>query len=227
MIARRLFPALVLALPGVVGAQSPNYVGAEAPLVRVWIPGTWSFRFGSPVPVSFEVSEASHVAVFRIDGRGHLMVLWPQRNRLETAASPGREYRIASPQFATAAFQADYEFGQGMVIALASPDPIDLSALKKYRNENAYNYRAAYQQPYQGAVKNIVDRITQEVLYAPDSPFDFDVAFYTSQGATNRHGYACDAFYGGAYGSYRRPRYATYLISSALGVWDDCFTTSL
>lgn len=222
MIARKLLPVLALALPAVVESQAPGYVGAEAPMVRVWIPGSWHFRYGAAVPVEFEVSEAAHVAVFRIDGRGHLMVLWPQRNALETAVKAGREYRITSPYFGQAAFAADYEFGQGMVIAMASSDPIDLSSLKRDRNTESYHQLASYQRPYVGGVGNIVDRIAQEVLYAPDSPYDYDVAFYTSAGGS-RYGYACDTYYNG----YRRPRYSTYLISSALGSWDDCFTTSL
>jgi hypothetical protein len=57
MIARWFASGLVFALPFVIQAQ-----GADAPSVRVWISGPWHFAFGQPVPVSFEVSEAAHVA---------------------------------------------------------------------------------------------------------------------------------------------------------------------
>src|SRR5688572_7506354 len=104
MIARWISPAFVLALPLLANAQAataprarwstatPQEYRDEGPLVRVWIPGTWSFRYGQPVAVSFEVSEASHVAVFRVDGNGRLTVLYPQRNSLQTAVRAGREY---------------------------------------------------------------------------------------------------------------------------------------
>ncbi len=228
MIARSLVCGLVLALPLLANAQAPrvrwstaDYSGAEAPIVRVWIPNTLNFRYGQLVPVSFEVSEAAHVAVFRVDGRGRLQVLWPQRNSLQTAAQAGREYRVTSPYSTYGAFTADYELGQGMVIAIVSSDPIDLSAFRRYRNDAALSYyNANFQRPYIGGITNIVDRLSQETLYAPDSPYDFDVAFYSTSGR-NRYSAICDG-----YDRYPRWGWTTYSAwfagSSPFGYWDEC-----
>ncbi|MGH7713209.1 MAG: DUF4384 domain-containing protein [Gemmatimonadaceae bacterium] len=233
MIARAFAPAFVLALPLLVQAQAPRarwstaeYTGAEAPVVRVWIPGTWNFRYGQAVPVSFEVSEAAHVAVFRIDGNGHLMLLWPQRNNLQTAVRAGREYRITGPRSSYAAFSADYAFGQGMVIAIASSDPIDLSAFRRYRNDPAYYHYVSAQRPYHGGVKSILNRLTQEVLYAPDSPYDYDVAFYSVAGRsfyTNAAYTSCQYDYFGYPTSRYYRSYSAWHMGSPLGEWDDCY----
>ena len=235
MIARLLASA-VLALPLVAGSQAPragranpqNRADQEAPLVRVWIPGAWSFRYGEPVRVSFEVSEASHVAVVRIDGNGRLSVLWPTSRNLQTAARPGHEYRVSGPYTAQAAFHADYEVSSGMVIAIASYDPIDLTAFRRYRNDQSYFRNVQFQQPYYGGVRHVVDRISQEILYAADSPYDYDVAFYNVLGRgmyTNAsNSYCLDDYYG-----YSRHRQAAYYWSSIAGwpasAWNDCYAS--
>ena len=226
MIVRSVVCSLVLALPFVATAQASRastgeFSGTEVPVVRVWIPNTLNFRYGQMVPVSFEVSEAAHVAVFRIDGRGRMQVLWPQRNSLQTAAKSGHEYRVSSPYSAYGAFTADYELGQGMVIAIASPDPIDLSAFRRYRNDANFYHYANLQQPYVGGVTSIVDRLSQELLYAPDSPYDFDVAFYSSSGGS-RYSALCSG-----YSRYPRWGWTTYSAwfagSPSLGYLDDCY----
>ena len=229
MIVRSVVCSLVLALPLLGTAQSsgarpgtPDLSGAEAPVVRVWIPNSLHFSYGQQVPVSFEVSEASHVAVFRIDGRGRMQVLWPQRNSLQTAAQSGREYRVSSPYSAYGAFAADYELGQGMVIAVASPDPIELSAFRRYRNDQNFYHYADLQRPYTGGVGSIVDRLSQEILYALDSPYDFDVAFYSSSGG-NRYSAYCTGYY--RYPRWGWSTYSAWFAGSlpSLGYLDDCY----
>lgn len=230
MIARRFVPALLVALPLTVGGQAPRaraYRAAadDAPYVRVWIPGASAFRYGEPVQVSFEVSEASHAAVFRVDGDGRLTVLWPQRNSLQTAARPGQEYRIFSPSSSVAAFHADYAFGGGMVIAVASYDPIDLSAFRRYRNDLSSYYRnVATQQPYIGGVRQIVDRLTQEILYSDESEYDYDVAFYNVTGAGGYTNRACSALLFGRH-HYATPSYISWVTGSPYAYWDDCYSS--
>ncbi|MGQ0639169.1 MAG: DUF4384 domain-containing protein [Gemmatimonadaceae bacterium] len=234
MIARWFVPALVLALPLVTEAQAPRArwstaeaTGAEAPAVRVWIPGSWSLRIGQPVGVSFEVSEAAHVAVFRVDGSGRLMVLWPERNGLQTAVRAGREYRVRGPRSNYAAFAADYEIGQGMVIAIASSDPIDLSTFRRYRNDQAYYRYASVQRPYIGGVKSVVDRVTQEILYAINSPYDYDIAFYSVTGHSFYASAYCDNHFT-YFGGVRYPRaYGDWGSAYGYSGFDDCYRSSL
>ncbi|MGQ0538218.1 MAG: DUF4384 domain-containing protein [Gemmatimonadaceae bacterium] len=154
----------------------------EVPAVRVWMPSAWTYRFGAPVEVRFQVNEDAHVAVVRIDTRGRLTLLWPERRSLLTAAVAGREYRIAGQYAATSAFNADYEVGSGMVVAMASYDPIDLTAYRRLRNDRESFHYVNQQQPYYGGVRHTVERIAQEILYSPDTPFDYDIAFYTVEG---------------------------------------------
>jgi len=227
MIARRFVPALVLALPLVAGAQAPRARPApvergEAPQVRVWIPGTWALNYGAPVQVSFEVSEASHVAVLRVDGEGRLTVLWPQRTSLQTAARPGQEYRITSPYSSVSAFHADYSIASGMVIAIASYDPIDLTAFRRYRNDITYYRNVSGQRPYLGGVRHIVDRITQDILYSPESDFDYDVAFYNVSGHGRYANASCNYRWFGA-SPYVTRAYVSWVTGSPYGYWDDCF----
>lgn len=225
MIARRFLPALVLTLPLLAAAQAPRARSAqdEAPHVRVWIPGAWAFRYGEPVQVSFEVSEASHVAVFRVDGDGRLTVLWPQRNNLQTAARAGQEYRITSPYSSISAFHADYSIAGGMVIAVASYDPIDLTAFRRYRNDISYYRNVMYQRPYIGGVRHIVDRISQEILYSPESEFDYDVAFYNVSGRGAFSNASCGTpLFGNR--SYATRSYVSWVTGSQYGYWDDCYS---
>ena len=230
MIARRFVPALVLTLPLLAGAQAPRARSApteraenDAPYVRVWLPGTWEFRYGEPVQVSFEVSEASHVAVFRVDGEGRLTVLWPQRNSLQTAARAGQEYRVTAPYSSIAAFRADYSFAGGMVIAVASYDPIDLTAFRRYRNDVSYYRNVLYQRPYVGGVRHIVDRISQEILYSPESEFDYDVAFYNVSGRGSFTSASCnDLLFARRHAVSRS--YISWVTGSPNGYWDDCYS---
>ncbi len=230
MIARRFVPALVLALPLLASAQArrarpaPNERALdEAPQVRVWIPGAWAFNYGAPVQVMFEVSEAAHVAVLRVDGEGRLTVLWPQRNNLQTAARAGQEYRITSPYSSISAFHADYSIAGGMVIAIASYDPIDLTAYRRYRNDISYYRNVMYQRPYLGGVRHIVDRITQEILYSPESEFDYDVAFYnvSGRGALSNASCGYSLF---STRSYATRSYVSWVTGSPYGYWDDCYS---
>jgi hypothetical protein len=232
MIARSLGSAIVLALPLLLTAQSrvdwrsaapTDSYDEGAPVVRVWIPGTWTFRFGQPVPVSFEVSEPAHVAVFRVDGGGRLSVLWPQRQRLQTAVQAGQEYRVTGSFSSYAAFGADYGYGQGMVIAIASHDPIDLTQFRRYWNDASFYRNVSSQRPYLGGVRYIVDRLAQEVLFEPDTPFDYDVAFYSVGGGVISHATAQSCSYDLDYG-YRRS-YAAYISSYRYDIWnDDCLS---
>jgi len=225
MIARRFLPALVLTLPVLAAAQAPRARSAqdEAPHVRVWIPGAWAFRYGEPVQVSFEVSEASHVAVFRVDGEGRLTVLWPQRNNLQTAARAGQEYRKTSPYSSISAFHADYSIAGGMVIAVASYDPIDLTAFRRYRNDISYYRNVLYQRPYIGGVRHIVDRISQEILYSPESEFDYDVAFYNVSGRGPFSNASCSNYTFYPSHRYVARSYVSWVTGSPLGYFDDCY----
>lgn len=194
--------------------------------MRVWIPGSAGFRFGQPVSVMFEVSEDAHAVVLRVDGSGRLSVLWPQNRNLQTAARAGREYRITGPYSSVAAFNADYEYASGMVIAIASHDPIDLSAYRRYRNDQSFWHYAGGQRPYYGGVRRVLDRITQEVLYAPDSPYDYDIAFYSVAGRgfySNASFYAsCQYDFIGYPGLYNRSH--TWWGASGFSGWvDDCY----
>lgn len=231
MIARRFVPSLVLALPLLAEAQAPRARSApneraqeNAPYVRVWLPGTWAFRYGEPVQVSFEVSEAAHVAVFRVDGDGRLTVLWPQRNSLQTAARAGQEYRITSPYSSSAAFHADYSMAGGMVIAVASYDPIDLTAYRRYRNGVSMYTNVLSQRPYIGGVRHIIDRITQEILYSPESEFDYDVAFYNVSGRRTFANESCSYPHSSPFRSVSRS-YIGWVTGSPLGYWDDCYNS--
>lgn len=224
MIARRFVPAVLLSLPLAAGAQGRRSAGDEnqAPYVRVWIPGASVFRYGEPVQVSFEVSEASHVAVFRIDGDGRLTVLWPQRNSLQTAARPGQEYRITSPYSALTAFYADYSIGGGMVVAIASYDPIDLTEFRRYRNDAYYYRNVTSQRPYIGGVRHTVDRIVHEILYSPESDYDYDVAFYSVTGrGLYSHANCSYNLFGTRHHATRS--YVSWVTGSPYSYWDDCY----
>lgn len=232
MIARWLAPTLALALPLVVPAQQTaprarwsqqQSAEDDGPRVRVWLPGGGSFRYGQPVQVMFEVSEDAHAVVLRVDGNGRLSVLWPQSRNLQTAARAGREYRITGPYSSISAFNADYEFASGMVIAIASPDPIDLSTFRRYRNDYNYYQYANLQRPYYGSVRHVLERITQEVLYDPDTPYDYDVAFYNVAGRSffsNASYASCQYDFIGSPG-YRS--YASWGYSRLSGWEDDCY----
>lgn len=231
MIARWLVPALVLAQPLVAPAQQTaprarwqqERSEDDLPRVRLWIPGGGSFRYGQPVQVMFEVSEDAHAVVMRVDGNGRLSVLWPQSRNLQTAARAGREYRITGPYSSIAAFTADYEFASGMVIAIVSPDPIDLSAFRRYRNDYTYYQNASHQRPYFGSVRHVLERITQEVLYDPDTPYDFDVAFYSVAGRSffsNASYASCQYDFIGSPG---QRAYSSWHVSRLSGWEDDCY----
>lgn len=203
---------VALALSAPAGAQSVRWndrvdvdTGPETPTVRLWLEGTHTYSYGAPVRVWFNVSDDAYVVVARVDGNGHLTVLFPTSRTRTSEVKGGEDIQVRGRRGA-ATFYATDRMAGGFVFAMASYDPLDLSRLTS-RDFDRYVTGIYVGRPtrvYVGDPHRIVSRFANLVLFSDQSPFDYAVDYYnvdapyyvTSAGFSN--------FCNGYYGQYRR-----------------------
>jgi hypothetical protein len=194
------------------GAQStrfndrvaPDTLG-EAPGVNVWFEGTRSYGYGDPVRVRFAVDHDAYVIVARVDGNGHLTVLYPSNRSRSTMVSANQEVLVRSRSTGSfASFYATDRWGSGYVFAIASYDPFDLSRLS-IRDFDRYvtgMYVGRPSRTYVGDPYRVVSRFASMVLFDESTPFDYAVDYYNVDAPRYQSslGYAslCNGY--GAYG---------------------------
>lgn len=202
----------------------------DAPAVRVWIDGPRVFSYGDAVRVRFMTEDDAYVIVGRVDGNGHVTVLWPSNRGRSTEVRGGEEVAIRSRNNGSfASFYATDRTGSGYVFALASYDPFDLSRLS-VRDFDRYvtgMYVGRPAQSYVGDPYRVVSRFAAMVLYDDRTPYDFDVDYYSVGSPSYRtsYGYSslCSGFgpYGSRYGRLQE-RWDDELYYGTLDGYDGC-----
>lgn len=176
----------------------------QAPRVRVAIVGDRSVALGAPVQVQFEVDEDAFVTVVRVDGNGRMTILYPGTRQVRAAVRGGQVHQVLNPRLGLqAAFVATERTFGGYVFALASFAPLDLSGFENrdFERFGAYSRFTQVNRIFAGRPDEYVERFAAQVLWDPDTPYDFDVDYYFPWGqvtpvnayalcgAVSRHGY--------------------------------------
>jgi hypothetical protein len=178
-----MVPAALAAQQTVRFNDAARLAPDEPPYVTVSIDGGSMFRFGEPVRVRFAVSEAAHVVVARVDWEGNLTVLHPSGRNRRTLVKGEQEHVIHGTRLGgRGTFVAnERNGGTGYVFAIASHDPFDLSRLAQ-RDFSAWVTGVSVGRPiarYVGDPHRVIARFAQLVLWSDDSPFDYDITYYS------------------------------------------------
>jgi hypothetical protein len=160
----------------------------EPPVVSVWIDDGSMFRYGQPVRVRYRVEDDAYVVVARVDWDGNLTLLYPSGRNREALVRGGRDHAITGARLgARGTFVAtERNGGTGYVFALASHVPFDLSRLSQ-RDFSSWVTGISLGRPtarYVGDPYRVITRFAQLVLWAPDTEFDFDIAYYSVDAPT-------------------------------------------
>ena len=185
---------------------APDTLG-DAPAVRVWLDGPRLYSYGDAVRVRFMAEDDAYVIVGRVDGNGHVTVLWPSNRGRSTQVRGGQEIAVRGRSGGSfASFYATDRVGGGYVFALASYDPFDLSRLS-LRDFDRYvtgMYVGRPDRSYVGDPYRVVSRFATMVLFDDQTPYDFDVDYYSvgSPSYRSSSGYSslCNGFSAYGYG---------------------------
>lgn len=191
----------------------------EPPRVRVEIAGARSVAPGSPVLVKFELSDDAYVVVGRVDGSGRLTILYPERPRDRPAVKGNQLHYVRSTRMGLeASFIATDRTRGGYVFAVASFVPMDLSMLENrdFERFGAYSRYTLVNREYAQQPDTYIARFASSILWDPDTPYDYDIDYYTPDGAAMAAGYAswpmCSSLYRhfNGFGPGYRLTYALY-----------------
>jgi hypothetical protein len=146
------------------------------------------FRYGQPVRVRYRVEDDAYVVVARVDWDGNLTLLYPSGRTREALVRGGRDHAINGSRLGgRGTFVAsERNGGTGYVFALASHAPFDLSRLSQ-RDFSSWVTGISVGRPtarYVGDPYRVITRFAQLVLWAPDTQFDFDIAYYSVDAPT-------------------------------------------
>jgi hypothetical protein len=183
---------LALASPLVAGAQVLRSADAgagwqsDAPQIRVWIDGPRAFDFGQPVPVHYWVSDDAYVIVATVNGSGRLAVLSPVTRTGRTFVH-GNIERVLLGRHVPSGQGAFYASGGGVlsggfVFAIASWQPFDLSTLEN-RDFDGLGLESRFSLANRAYVTNpdeYIARFASWVTWDADTPYDYDVDYYSS-----------------------------------------------
>ena len=155
----------------------------QAPRVRVAIDGPRFVNPGMPMRVRFEVSDNAFVTVVRVDENGRMSILFPYARNQRAAARGGMVHHVRNPRLGDASFVATDRMG-GYVFALASYAPLDFTSFENRDYDRAGGWSAFTQVNRTDASRPdvFIDRFAATVLWDRDTPYDYDVDYYTSAG---------------------------------------------
>jgi hypothetical protein len=160
---------LRLALPA-ADALPPRAVAAQDPPIRITLNGG-DYSPGDRVTVRIEPRDDGYLIVFRVDGDGHVRVLFPLDPTLDQFVRGGKRYELRG-RADRQTFLADDVAGSGLIYAALSPEPL---ALRDYVSGDHWDYQALRLNDPSDAeneLSQIVTRMTD------NSRFDYDVLGY-------------------------------------------------
>lgn len=132
------------ALVAGMGQEIPTVSQGRAPAntdveVRIWLDQGAEpvFRRGDRSRIYYRVSRDAYVAIFHISTDGLVTLVQPRTPESGTYVRGGREYRLL---FATGPYWHVDEYpGMGYFFAVASPQPLDLSAVPFSRRQGSWD----------------------------------------------------------------------------------------
>ena len=194
----------------------------QAPQVKVSITGDRGVGYGQPVGVRFQVSDNAFVTVVRVGGDGRMTILYPTNRNQRSAVRANQVYYARNQRLG-----GDYSFVStdpigGYVFALASYAPLDLSSFENrdFDRIGGYSEFTVANRSIARRPDVFIDRFAARVLWSVDTPYDYDVDYYSQFGsyAMNAYSLCSDAAFGGYYGYRYRMGSRTFL--SQLSSWE-------
>jgi hypothetical protein len=194
----------------------------QAPQVRVYIDGNRGVGYGQPLGVRFRVSDNAFVTVVRVAGDGRMTILYPTNRNQRTAVRANQIYYARDTRLGgDMSFVATDAIG-GYVFALASYAPLDLSSFENrdFDRVGGYSEFTVAQRGIARRPDVFIDRFAARVLWSVDTPYDYDVDYYSQFGhyAMNAYSLCSDNAFGQYYGYAFRPGSRIFL--SQLSSWE-------
>jgi hypothetical protein len=156
----------------------------ESPSVRVAIEGDRAVGYGNPVRVRFQVSDNAFVTVVRVDGDGRMTILFPQSRNQRAAVRANTVYYARNNKAGgDFSFIANDMIG-GYVFAIASYAPLDFASFEN-RDFDRVGGWSAFTVTNRNIARRpdvFIDRFAARVLWSVDTPYDYDVDYYSQFG---------------------------------------------
>jgi uncharacterized protein DUF4384 len=237
--------ALLIAPLAATTAQLPRAgrtidPAADAPQVTIAIDGVRTFAYAAPVRVRVRLSDDAYVVVGRVASDGRLTILFPASRTGRAFVRGHQDFWVRGRQSGSAAtFYASDQYGEGYVFAIASYEPIDLTRFSNadfgFGSAAASRFQVANRR-YAYRPEEMLERFASWVLYDPNSPFDYDIDYYSVD--VPRYANASSLCYSGGrfmyddfdvgtagfglnrYGSFCRGFYNSYLACLGLSIYN-------
>ncbi|HEX5724313.1 MAG TPA: DUF4384 domain-containing protein, partial [Longimicrobiaceae bacterium] len=178
--------------------------GGSYTSVRVWLEDRRTlFGLGDRSRVYVRTGGDAFVAVFHIDTNGDLEILYPYSSYDDGYVDGGRTLGLAAGG-ASRYLRTRGGYGVGYVFAVASPEPLNLRAVRRLWNVRQAggwdSYRTVYGDPFY-AIDRLVELVVPDYAYGDHS---VDVYTYHVGGRYTHPRYACYDGYGDWYHSRNR-----------------------
>jgi hypothetical protein len=171
---------LLLLLAGQLSAAPTAAQEATGALeARVWLDRGGEepvLRRGEGVRVYYRTSADAYVAIFRIDTDGRVWLLLPQHPQAVDIVRGGLDYRLLTSEGAS--WRVDEDPGMGYLFAVASPEPLDLSAFA-YDARFGWDLSAVGQAVYSDPYVAIDDYVAVIVPGWETVPYALDFLTYS------------------------------------------------
>ena len=152
----------------------------EAPQVRVAIEGGM-IGYGGPMRVRFEVSDNAYVTVVRVDSDGRMTILFPNSRNQRAAVRGDQTYYATNPRLGSNVTFFNNDRMGGYVFALASYSPLDLATFENrdFDRIGGYSQFTVANRSIARRPDVFIDRFAARVLWSVDTPYDYDVDYYS------------------------------------------------
>jgi hypothetical protein len=217
-----------LAVTRVAGQDLPipapgSRYDAEPPNVRIWLNDDRPYHWGEPIRVFFRTDIDAFVSVVAVDAVGRVQIVFPRSPRDNAAVMGGTSYYVDTRS--NSVFNASGSSGTGYVFAIASSEPLDLSA---YEQRRAWRYTYVNDYRIQSAPQQAIAKFASDVLFDARSDYSYDLAYVyvrSSRIFASRFCYAdaplCRDYWNSGYRGYSSLCYSAFSFYTYL--FNDCF----
>lgn len=172
---------LALALGPVLPGLGPEEArGQDAELqARIWLDRSADAAYdrGDRARVYYQVSRSAYVAIFRIDTDGRIRLLHPRSPYDDYYTRGGRDHRLLFDGGRSPHWYVDDDPGLGYYFIIASPTPMDFSALD-YASRGGWDLASVGRRVYRDPYVAIDDWVVRLVPDWKRTPYALDFAEY-------------------------------------------------
>jgi len=172
-----------------------------APPIQVSLNNGGNFAPGGRVSVRVETSDDGYLIVLRVDGDGHIRVLFPLDPDGDPFVRGGKEYELRG-RGDRETFIADDRSGNGMIYAALSHDPL---SFKDFNSNGHWDYDLLRLPDSTTDAENDLTSIVAEMTNR--ARFDYDAVGYRVQEIGPIAAVSGGGYYSGYYDPYYDPRW--------------------